>query len=197
MKKVFFLVVILVYTSLVFSQIKIKKANTNIAHSKKPLIPHYDCIDLNSISINGKIQWLDDAKKIKKTLGKPDSIAPDRGECCTYFDEEDTKIYWYGKTSFEVYKDTAVFEDINVEDGKFFVEMPKNKILLNRNTTFSEVQKAFPFSCKQVFDRGVYGDKTKRMYRCIDLQTDPKAEDIVTLYFYKGKFISIEYSFPD
>ena len=80
-----------------------------------------DPFDIFSLLIDGKVHYIDNIKKLKYTFGKPDSIAPDRAECCTYFDEENTHIYWYGKTQFEVYKDSAVFEEINVEDGKFFL----------------------------------------------------------------------------
>lgn len=197
MNKSLLVLIFLLSTSIVFCQNSLGKINkkSKVTSTIKHHILKEKYFDFSSFLINGKVYFVDNIKNIKNVFGNPDSIALNRAECCTYFDEKNTKIYWYEKSQFELYKDSAVFEEINVEDGKFFVKLPQ--ITLNRNTTFLDVQKVFPASCKEVFDRRVYGDKSKRTYKCINLDSNPNADDLVTLYFYKDKFVSIEYSFPD
>jgi hypothetical protein len=146
---------------------------------------------MDSVLLNNAIPFRSSIERITAMLGKPDSIVSISNECGGYFDVDTVRNFYYGRTWFEVYGDTTVIRDIDVEDGRF--DLSSDRVHLDGRTSMSDIARLFPRSASQAYPPG-YEDRKGIML--VRIKTEPECDDYWVLSFQNGKLVEIEYWIP-
>lgn len=101
-------------------------------------------------------------------------------------------IWYYGKTIYEVYKNTAVLSSFDVTSGRFQGKL--GKLLLNQNTTLEDVRRFYPISAKEaeVLAPGRSGEVMILPFKYKDEWTDYS----LMLFFKKGVLQEVAFFTP-
>ncbi|MEO8149310.1 MAG: hypothetical protein ABI723_16815 [Bacteroidia bacterium] len=152
----------------------------------------FEIINVDSILINNKIPFQTTTKNLISNLGNADSIITKTFECGGYFDAENVSIYYYGTSTFETYRDTAVLQKINFREGRY--NLKTNKITLSNLITIQKLKQLFPMSTNKSYDWIDAVDK--KTYTIIRIKPNQNYDDEWVLKFYNNKLVEIEYWIP-
>jgi hypothetical protein len=75
-----------------------------------------EIINTDSLLINNKVPFRTTVKVLKDNFGKPDSIETKTYDCGNYVEVATASIYCYGQTTFEIHRDTAVLQKIDLRN---------------------------------------------------------------------------------
>ncbi|RYD79839.1 MAG: hypothetical protein EOP53_09015 [Sphingobacteriales bacterium] len=155
----------------------------------KTIQPKYDFLKWENVKINGEIPLITNPSIVRKTLGKPDSISTKMAECGSFFQHDYKKLYTKG-IEFEAAADSLVFRSIDFRKSDVFLGTANFK--LDKNTTTEDLQKYFPNSFNQKFEREIYGVGFVKIMH-LNINDDYLGEENWTLFFDDKKLIRIEY----
>jgi hypothetical protein len=161
--------------------------HTNLMHQSDPS----EVLYVDSVLLNHAIPFRSSIERITEVLGKPDSIVSTSNECGGYFDVDTVRNFYYGRTWFEVYGDTAVIRDIDLGDGRF--SLSSDNVRLDGRTRMSDIASIFPKSASQAYPPGVEEGKGVMLVR---IKTQPECDDYWVLSFQDGQLVEIEYWIP-
>ena len=201
MKSIFLLLIFFCGINLIYGQYNHKVSNAQPADNLTalPFWKEAEILNADSIFINNKVPYLTKVSKLRKVFGLPDSIIPNRADCCTYWEDEREKDIHYGKTTFLSFKDSAIIDEIFFDDGRFYIKTPK--LILSKATTYKDACKVFPKACKftEAYNDSRYlpSKIENREIKCFSLRMCKGCDDVWILYFHNNKLIRFEYGILD
>jgi len=124
--------------------------NQNMAGKKRDstmvlLSNKTECLDWESIKLNGTIPMLSGFKQTVKELGKPDSIVPQKNRSIrtSFFNNQKWNYCYFRGLEFEQSNDRLAFRsvDFRINTALF---LKSDKISLDYATTLADFKKVFP-----------------------------------------------------
>ena len=149
-----------------------------------------ETINIDSMLINNNVPFLTTVKVLKDNLGKPDSIVTKPKNSGNYVEVATDPIYFYGQTTFEIHKETAVLQKIDFRNGQF--KLNTTGFTLDKHTTLNDFRQFFPVSTAKSYDW--IDPIDKKTYRLVKVQSKENNIDQWVLKFYNDMLMEIEYS---
>lgn len=144
-------------------------------------------VALNQVKLNGKLAFKEKLAVAAKVLGAAGSKDKQPMECGSYFDDEQAPSYlvYFKGIVLEECKDVVVLSSIDLNKrSDAFVVYPGGR--WDRNTTFQQVQQAFPHTAKEEGNRS---SKGKRFW----IHPAKDSDDFWILEFEQGKLVRLKY----
>lgn len=176
MKKLFLILIIL----LLFSCTKKEDAIYFKNESCKGMLDiekwKREILHIDSIKINGKINIIDDKKKVLREFGAPTEILQPSSfsSFIPYLYMDSTEKHYeilYGKTVFEGIGGKVVLKEVDFQSTD--IELIHPKIVLRKQTPALEICKLFPESCKLIIINGNAWSGHIEL-KCSDKDLDPR-----------------------
>ncbi|HTN20991.1 MAG TPA: hypothetical protein VL125_10965 [Pelobium sp.] len=161
------------------------------------ILNNKEYMDFYEVRINGKLSLITDSLALYNLLGKPAIVEkPDFNDVCvSFYSSENYKYLRYGDfTKFELYGDTVAPASLEfLSNPKLFLTY--RNLILNSNTSISEVEKVFP---KAVKFKSKINDYEMGELLSVYLKTKNRnsLDDSWILFFKKGKLVKIDYFMP-
>jgi hypothetical protein len=150
----------------------------------------YDILDADSVWINGKVRVYDKLDRVYSLGLNNLERSVDSNFCGSFFYDADALIVEYlrsGSTYFEKHKDSISMGNIELKQGKLWVETPK--ITLTTETKLEEIKSLFP---KSFISR--YEIENKDVV--VTMLLCPECDEKFYLVFRDGKLRAVEHYFP-
>ena len=159
----------------------------------KQIDPNYgsEVLDVDSILLNRSIPFRSSVDGITAVLGNPDSIVSTSHECGGFFEVDQVRNYYYGRTRFEVYGDTGVIRNIDIGDARF--RLTAGSAHLDSRTSLATIGELFPRSASQAYP---IKDEAGKEVLLVRLKAEPSSDDVWVLHFQDGHLVEVEYWIP-
>ena len=145
-------------------------------------------INPDSVFIN-KVPFRSTLNVLKANFGNPDTIITKTYDCGGYFEEENVSSYYYGKTFFETFKDSAIFHVVDLREARFKVGV--NKFLFDHSTTILTIKKNFPISGSESYHW--VDPEDHKDYQLIRVYSKDSYNDEWIFKFLNGVLVEFEY----
>ncbi|OGX88542.1 hypothetical protein BEN48_09145 [Hymenobacter glacialis] len=152
-------------------------------------------IELNTLTVNGNHKELLTVQQLESQLGRPDSISKTTFECggeLGTVNGPDSRLWFYGRTTYEVNENQATMSGFDVTSGKFQGKV--GKLNLNKNTTLGDVRRFYPMSAKP--DTVLYEGRSAEIMSVPLHDKGIELDASLNLLFRNGRLLEVLFGSP-